>query len=297
MTTTSKFTSTYDMKGHREKVALLKEDPIIIQMAAEITGLPVDTFERDFILTTRVSRNVFMMSTLAEYWHRGGKVDTRKHFAAPMDAIKALVEENGRVSGMAEPAARAMEPPFDGGEECPFCPVEVRNLHAVAHNYVLQQTGRSDSRDTTFEDLERAVEACESLRAAHFSDSMHSHGHVPARPAGEALENCTCKDAGADMVEVNPTCLVHGVHVSIIVNGVEHSVVLGEHIGYARAVELAGFGNVEHHGTAKALTVVYSVLAAPGSDVERSGTLTLYSGKIVAACEGLILSVADTSNA
>jgi len=61
-------------------------------------------------------------------------------------------------------------PPFDGSAPCPFCPEEIRNLFAVAHNLVI------GSRDTTIGDLANAVESCRSLADAHFADSMHSHG-------------------------------------------------------------------------------------------------------------------------
>lgn len=68
-------------------------------------------------------------------------------------------------------------PPYDG-KPCPYCPEEIRNLHAVAHNFVNRMRGRSMSSDTTLEDLERAVKLCEPLSEAHFADSMHSHGQV-----------------------------------------------------------------------------------------------------------------------
>lgn len=64
------------------------------------------------------------------------------------------------------------EPPFDGSAPCPFCPLEVRNLMAVAHNLSI------GSRDTTIDDLRKSVEACRPLADRHFADSMHSHGHV-----------------------------------------------------------------------------------------------------------------------
>lgn len=51
---------------------------------------------------------------------------------------------------------RPLEPPFDG-KPCPVCPLEVRNLSAIAHNLVLRLRGRSTSSDTGVEDLDRAV--------------------------------------------------------------------------------------------------------------------------------------------
>lgn len=68
-------------------------------------------------------------------------------------------------------------PPYDG-KPCPMCPIEIRNLHAVAHNYVNVQRGRSMSSDTSIDDLERAVEAVKPLAEAHFADRMHSNGEV-----------------------------------------------------------------------------------------------------------------------
>jgi hypothetical protein len=68
-------------------------------------------------------------------------------------------------------------PPYDG-KPCPMCPAEVRNLMAVVHNYVNRMRRGSMSSDTTLDDLDRALKACEPLRDAHFSDPMHSHGSI-----------------------------------------------------------------------------------------------------------------------
>lgn len=58
------------------------------------------------------------------------------------------------------------EPPFDG-KPCPFCPLEVRHLHAVAHNFAI------GAADTTIDDLRKAVELCEPLSKAHFENARH----------------------------------------------------------------------------------------------------------------------------
>ena len=72
-------------------------------------------------------------------------------------------------------------PPYDG-KPCPCCPLEVRNLHAVAHNLV----NAYDDPDTDpykialkVRELRRAVAMMQPLADAHFADSMHAHGTVP----------------------------------------------------------------------------------------------------------------------
>lgn len=75
------------------------------------------------------------------------------------------------------------EPPFDG-KPCPFCPVEVRNLLAVAHNLLVRydDPNRRGAFLRSIEDLRAAVKACEPLCDAHFADPLHSHGGDPHAP-------------------------------------------------------------------------------------------------------------------
>lgn len=73
------------------------------------------------------------------------------------------------------------EPPFDG-EPCPFCPSELRNFHAVAHNLLnrydeWKQFGYEFSRVQEYMgELRSAVAATKPLIDAHFADRKHSHG-------------------------------------------------------------------------------------------------------------------------
>ena len=53
----------------------------------------------------------------------------------PVDQGKRLVDSGPTVHPPVTPARR--DPPYDGSAPCPFCPAEVRNLFAVAHNLVI----------------------------------------------------------------------------------------------------------------------------------------------------------------
>jgi hypothetical protein len=69
------------------------------------------------------------------------------------------------------------QPPFDG-RPCPMCPVEIRNLAAVAHN-LLSQLDRGASLCTvqaTLSSLRSAVKMVEPLSKAHFADPAHCYG-------------------------------------------------------------------------------------------------------------------------
>ena len=71
------------------------------------------------------------------------------------------------------------ETPFDG-KPCPMCPMEIRNLHATAHNYINAVKG-GDSPERVarkFAGLVDAVEKAQPLADAHFADRLHSHGQV-----------------------------------------------------------------------------------------------------------------------
>jgi hypothetical protein len=72
------------------------------------------------------------------------------------------------------------EPPFDG-QPCPMCPVELRNLAAVAHNVVVRwRAGRWSAHADGIDELERALKAVQAMTAAHFANEAHSH--PPRRP-------------------------------------------------------------------------------------------------------------------
>lgn len=57
---------------------------------------------------------------------------------------------------------------------CPVCPIEIRNLFAVAYNLTMG-TGLTPGR---IEDLRQAVLAVQPLIDSHFADRLHSHGDV-----------------------------------------------------------------------------------------------------------------------
>lgn len=67
------------------------------------------------------------------------------------------------------------QPPFDG-RACPCCPMEVRNLYAVAQNIVHRMPEIAGG------DLKHAVARMKPLIDAHFANRMHSHGEVPRAP-------------------------------------------------------------------------------------------------------------------
>lgn len=69
----------------------------------------------------------------------------------------------------------ATQPPFDG-RPCPCCPMEVRNLYAVACNVV------NRAPEIYGGELKQAVVRMKPLIDAHFADRMHSHGEVPRAP-------------------------------------------------------------------------------------------------------------------
>jgi len=63
--------------------------------------------------------------------------------------------------------------------ECPMCPVEIRNLAAVAHNFVVnvEKLGRQGD----IAELRRAVERVQPLSDRHFANRAHSHPN-PGEP-------------------------------------------------------------------------------------------------------------------
>lgn len=71
------------------------------------------------------------------------------------------------------PAPHPEHPPYDG-KPCPCCPIEIRDLYAIAYNI----THGSGITPDKFKDLRNAVERAEPLIEAHFANTMHSHGRV-----------------------------------------------------------------------------------------------------------------------
>lgn len=79
----------------------------------------------------------------------------------------------------------AAHAPGVGDGECPCCPVEIRNLAAVAHNAVVRWPHRFSAE--TIDELRRAVEMVNPLMDRHFADRAHSHpeGGKPRARAAE----------------------------------------------------------------------------------------------------------------
>lgn len=80
--------------------------------------------------------------------------------------------------------AQVQRPPFDGSEPCIWCPVEVRGLHATAHNAVgaffaaVSGSGSWERCGRKMAELKSAVERTQAHSDAHFADRAHSHGEV-----------------------------------------------------------------------------------------------------------------------
>ena len=83
-----------------------------------------------------------------------------------------------------EESTRRPGPPFDGSAPCAMCPMEVRNLSAVAHNLLSRwdavlQYGSEESwakLREKFDALREAEAMIRPLSDAHFADRAHSHG-------------------------------------------------------------------------------------------------------------------------
>lgn len=69
------------------------------------------------------------------------------------------------------------QPPFDG-KPCPMCPVEIRNLAAVAHNLISQLDRKASECKIaeTINSLRAAVKMVEPYSQAHFADPAHCYG-------------------------------------------------------------------------------------------------------------------------
>jgi hypothetical protein len=78
---------------------------------------------------------------------------------------------------MEKVARQPHDPPFDGNE-CPMCPMPMRNLHAVARNLLCRwdDKNRRHKVPEEIEELRRAVEMVQPYADAHFADRSHSHG-------------------------------------------------------------------------------------------------------------------------
>lgn len=81
------------------------------------------------------------------------------------------------------------KPPFDGGEPCVACAVQVRDLSAVVHNLIVAwDSYRNATDEWKASELSRVAQRFHSVRQshatlhalveAHFADRMHSHGQV-----------------------------------------------------------------------------------------------------------------------
>jgi hypothetical protein len=110
-------------------------------------------------------------------------------------------------------------PPFDG-KPCPCCPMEIRNLGAVAHNTltVWDDVHRRDKLPQRMEELRAALQLYRPLVDAHFADRRHSHvaDVQPSSPPVDRSKLCTTdgrspEDARA--CQTNET----GQHASYIV--------------------------------------------------------------------------------
>lgn len=79
---------------------------------------------------------------------------------------------------------REHEPPFDDSEPCIFCPMEVRGMHATAHNAVgafdawRSGNGSLERFIRKMWDLKQSVQHNQPRIDAHFADQAHSHGRT-----------------------------------------------------------------------------------------------------------------------
>lgn len=93
-------------------------------------------------------------------------------------------EQEGNVTSERVALSSVERPPFDGSEPCIYCPMEVRSLHASAHNAVgafdaaVNGSGSWSRAAKKMAELRRVVEDSTRLADAHFADRMHSHGQV-----------------------------------------------------------------------------------------------------------------------
>jgi hypothetical protein len=96
-------------------------------------------------------------------------------------------------------AATATTQPVAAAEpiahSCPCCPVEIRNLHAVAHNVTVRMPTIYDG------ELKRAVEKVQPLMDAHFAnrDKLTTPAAAPVQAATDlssAILNLQCNDFG-----------------------------------------------------------------------------------------------------
>ena len=82
------------------------------------------------------------------------------------------------------PPPRRHQPPYDGSPLCPACPVEVRGLHATAHNAVgafeAAAKGHGDWSRVyrKMAELAEAVGDFQPVMDGHFARAAHSHGDL-----------------------------------------------------------------------------------------------------------------------
>lgn len=85
--------------------------------------------------------------------------------------------------------------PYDD-KQCPMCPMELRNLFAVAHNLTVSGTSSPCKFYSLLAELKRAVEQVQPLVNKHFENPEHSHGRntyriVPENIGKERPSNTT----------------------------------------------------------------------------------------------------------
>src|SRR5574337_342400 len=97
----------------------------------------------------------------------------------PMTTFHSRLSANARIglrNGRIQMATEKNNPPFDG-KPCPMCPMEIRNLQAVAHNAVGSwERGETERFARKMAELKIAVEKSQPLADAHFANRKHSHG-------------------------------------------------------------------------------------------------------------------------
>ena len=95
-------------------------------------------------------------------------------------AITDLEEAIHRAQQEFMSAPSSIGPPYNSSNLCPMCPLEVRNLHAVAHNVLKRWDAIMGGEPVAhfrskLEDLRDAVEVAQPLVDAHFANRAHSH--------------------------------------------------------------------------------------------------------------------------
>lgn len=78
----------------------------------------------------------------------------------------------------------AHQPPYDGSPPCPACPVEIRSLHATAHNAIgafeaaAKGHGNWSRAYRKMAELAQVVREFQPVVDGHFARPAHSHGDL-----------------------------------------------------------------------------------------------------------------------